>query len=242
MGQKYPGGADAAIEALARLRAELEQCRPGQDPAETRDAWLNLSTRPFGLLNREIDIWIGRFGDEIARLQALKWFAECQGQIVVPDASALIQGPGFAGFDWHSLPGVAVPAGPLRLIIPILVIEELDALKRDGADRVRERARAALTELWELHGTAPGVPVALPGQQVTVEIFLDEPWHVRRPVHADEIIGRAQAIEAITGKRVIMAAGDHAMLYRAAAAGLTAVLLPGQREAVAAPGETAAQG
>lgn len=203
---------------------------------------MNLGARPFGLLNREIDVWIDRFGVEIARLQALKWFTEFQGQIVVPDTSAFIEGPYFADFDWYSLEGITVPAGPVRLIVPILVIEELDALRRDRDERVHKRARSVLSRLWELHGGSPTRPVALPGKQVTVEVFLDDPWHVRRPVNDDEIIERAQAIEAITGKAALLAAGDHAMLYRAAAAGLNAVLMPRQDEDAAAAADSSAQG
>jgi len=40
------------------------------------------------------------------------------------------------------------------------------------------------------------------------------------------IIGRALAIGEITGREVTLAAADYAILYRASAAGLNAVLVP----------------
>ena len=66
----------------------------------------------------------------------------------------------------------------------------------------------------------------IPGRPVTVEVFGDGQWHVRRPVNDDEIIERAAAIGEITGQEVVLAAADYAMLYRAAAAALKAALVP----------------
>ena len=81
-------------------------------------------------------------------LQALKIFIAQPGQIVVSDTSAFIEGEYFDQFDWHSLDGVA-QGQPVRVIIPILVIEELDAKKTDRNGRVSGRARSVLRRLWE---------------------------------------------------------------------------------------------
>ena len=51
---------------------------------------------------------------------------------------------------------------------------------------------------------------------MTIEVFLDDPWHARRPVNNEEIIERALTINEITGKGALLAACDYAMLYRAA--------------------------
>lgn len=182
--------------------------------------------RMNGVLNGEFDIWHTRLGDANESLRALRPFAAYPGQIVVPDTSAFIEGVYFTEFDWHSLDGITADAGPVRLAIPILVIDELDALKRDRNGRVSGRARSVLQKLWELHRGDPTKPAAIPGRAATVEVFTDDPWHERRPVNDEEIIDRAAAIGEITGKNVLLAAGDNGMLYRAAAGGLKAVLVP----------------
>jgi hypothetical protein len=185
---------------------------------------VNLGALPHVLLNRETDFWEERLGQAIENLKLLKPFIERPGYIVVPDTSAFVEGEYFTDLDWQALAGVA-NGETVRLIVPIVVIEELDEHKR-GRDRVQGRARSVLRRLWELGGSDPERIARIPGRPVTVEVFLDGAWHVRRPVNDDEIVERALAVGEITGRQVMLAAGDYKMLYRASAAGLKAVLVP----------------
>src|SRR5262249_19170020 len=115
----------------------------------------------------------------------------------------------------------------VRLIVPVLVIEELDELKRDRDGARRQKARGVFRSLWGLHGHAPTESVPLPEQSgVTIEVMLDGGWHQRRLNNDSEIIDQAVQVGELTGKPAILASGDYAQLYRAAAAGLQAVLMP----------------
>lgn len=246
-------GVDYTIETLTHLKNELASIVIG-DLYDTRDNWMrwwsaaDLQLRslftdddmvtslyvtqekirglhptglPSFLMGRECDVWRARFEDAISRLEALKPFIGAPGQIVVPDTSAFIEGEYFTDFDWHSLEGIT--AGELvRLVVPILVIEELDDLKRDR--RAGDRARSVLRRLWELGGL--GRRVIVPGRNATIEVFPDDPWHLRRPVNDEEIIERAAAIKELTARDVVLAAGDYAMLSRAGAVELKAALMP----------------
>jgi hypothetical protein len=181
-----------------------------------------------GLAVRETNVWITRLEEVIRELRSLKPFIERPGHIVVPDTSAFVEGAYFDSFAWHTLVAGTAARDPVRLVIPILVIEELDGLKRDR--RAGDRSRSVLRRLWELSSSDPAKPALIPGKLATIEVFHDDPWHSRRPVNDDEIIQRAAVIGEITGKGAVLAAADYAMLYRAGAAGLTAVLMPGPRE------------
>ena len=64
-------------------------------------------------------------------------------------------------FDWHMLDQTLV-TGPVRLIGPSLVVEELDELKRDRDGGRRLKARQSLQALWRLHEGIPNRPAALP--------------------------------------------------------------------------------
>lgn len=257
---RSPGAVDGAISVLTTVKDQLYGCRSGPGSTK-RAQWLawweradaalrNLFAddglvlslyqarseigreQPLlasGLPDRETDVWIARLEEVISQLRALKPFIERPGQIVVPDTSAFIEGVYFTEFDWQSLEGIAAGAGAVRLIVPILVVEELDGLKHDH--RAGGRARSVLRRLWELHSSDPTEASSIPGKPVTVEVFLDSPWHVRRPVNDDEITQRAVEIGEITGKSVVLAAGDYKMLYRAAREGLKAALMPGTRDA-----------
>jgi hypothetical protein len=256
---------DYTVETLTRVKSDLGTTGGGgQSPSIRRDAWLrwwsaadaqlrnlftdgdlaaslavsadkvrdvNLDALPFMVLNRESDVWDERLGQVIDALKALKPFIERPGVIIVPDTSAFLEGEYFTDLDWQALAGTAEP---VRLVVPVLVVEELDAHKR-GRDRQRDRAVSVLRRLWELGGSAPEQVAVIPGRRVTVEVFLDGPWHARRPVNDDEIIERAVAAGEITGREVLLAAADFAMLYRAAAAGLKAVLVPRPGEEHAEP-------
>lgn len=261
---RNPGGVDHAVQTLTYLAGQLGNTRGACGTVQRQDRWLSwwdeadsqlrslfsdtdlvtslyqaqlqirglpMSARPFGLLGRETDVWVDRLEAAAASLKALKWFIEFPGQVVVPDTSAFIEGDYFTELDWKAIAGAGQT---VRLIIPILVIEELDALKLDR--RVGGRARSVLHRVWELDVGKPGHPARLPGRQVTAEVLLDEPWHARRPVNDDEIIDRAVYIRELTGKPVILAAADYKMLFRARAAGVgTALIERPERDAASGP-------
>jgi len=62
-------------------------------------------------------------------------------------------------------------------------------------------------------------------------VLLDGDWHRRRENNDGEIIDQAVAVRELTGRPVILAAGDCTQLYRAAPARLPAVLMPRPDEA-----------
>ena len=259
---RSPGAVDSAIGLLTTVKDQLYGCRSG--PGSTKRAqWLAWWERAdpalrslfadddlvlslyqarseisreqpllaTGLADRETDVWIARLEEVISQLRALKPFIERPGEIIVPDTSALIEGVYFTDFNWASLEGIPAATGIIRLIVPVLVMEELNGLKTDR--RAGSRSRSVLRRLWELHRD-PTEAAAIPGKPVTVEVLLDGPWHVRRAVNDDEIIQRAAEISEVTGKSVVLAAGDYAMLYRAAREGLKAALMPTAGEAAVA--------
>jgi hypothetical protein len=129
----------------------------------------------------------------MADLKALKPCIERPGAIVVPDTSAFLEGAYLTELDWQAVAGVAT--GKLvRLVVPVLVIEELDEHKR-SRDRIQRRARSVLHQLWELNGAGASLVASLPGgRPVTIEVLPDDSWHIRRPVNDQEIIERAPAM------------------------------------------------
>jgi hypothetical protein len=182
-----------------------------------------------GLLHREWQEWDTRLDRLIAELGTLLAFTSRPGAPVVLDTSALMEGVPFTDFDWHTLhPSLA--GVPVRLIVPILVIEELDELKRPHRrEREKAQARKVLKALWDLHRAAPASPSSLPASpEVTIEVFPDGDWHTRRPNNDGEIIDQAVAVKEATGKDVILAACDYTQLYRAAPAGLSVIEMPRQ--------------
>lgn len=182
--------------------------------------------RVNAMLHREYDRWDRRLGEVITDLTRLKKLALPIGSPVVLDTSALMEGKPFSTFDWHSLDS-ALAGVPIRLIVPLLVVEELDELLHDRDGNRKKKARDATRALWNLHKTDPTEPAPMPaGPDVTIEVLVEEDWRERRPNNDAEIIDQAVAFRDMTGKDVHLAACDLRMVYRAGAVGLPALLVP----------------
>jgi predicted ribonuclease YlaK len=159
-------------------------------------------------------------------LNGLKTLIQVPGYPVVLDTSVLMEGPYFTEFVWQTIHD-QLKGELVRLIVPILVIEELDTLKAHRDGRKRDRARNTLRDLVALHGGKPTRPAALPKHSdVTIEVCLDDGWHQRMPNNDGEIIEQAANLRGLLGDRVLLAARDAAQVYRASAAGLPAVFIP----------------
>ena len=135
---------------------------------------------PYRQLGRVVEVWRDKLAGVADQLKNLQPFVARPGNIVVPDTSAFLEGEDLLETNLQEL--AHLPAGEaVRLIISILVIEELDGLKRFGHPRARQRAR----ELLRSCGLAPFLEVGFarcaPG--TSGEVLLDDRWHVRLPVN-----------------------------------------------------------
>lgn len=123
--------------------------------------------------------------------------------------------------DWPHL----VESESARLVIPLVVVDELDALSyksREGG----HTAAGVLRALQRLRGDAPPAsPIAVrPG--VSLQVLVDPPGHTRRVNADDEILTRVEYLSAAMGDRVFVASGDYGMRLRARARGLRFIELP----------------
>ena len=121
---------------------------------------------------------------------------------------------------------------PVRLVLPIVVVDELDALKTHRARKhVPYRASYTLAFLDKiLDQSGYGVvreedfsaldTGGVPRGRVTAEISFDPPGHVRLPINDDEIVDRALAIQAAMGRNITLVTFDTKMRLRARTAGL----------------------
>lgn len=250
---RHPGDIDRALRMLADLQSRLVNYRGHEDTVpylawcaeasrRMREQFVSIDlaelaerdqreltfggavmTRPREFLDSNIDLWQVRLAGVRMTLEKLRPFIERPGSLLVLDTSAFIEGEYFTELDWHGLAGVQA-GRPVRLIVPIIVIDELDDLKRDR--RAGDRARSVLHRLWELRDGAGMAPAELKGRRgVAIEVFLDDLHHRRLPDNDAEIIDRAIYVGELTGQSVTLVAGDYGMLYRAAAVNLDTALV-----------------
>jgi rRNA-processing protein FCF1 len=144
------------------------------------------------------------------------------GHIAVVDTHLLLHFLPPEQVDWREVVGVEL----VRLFLPITVVDELDELKYTGKDRVRGKARAALTNLERVVG--PGGSPGSVREGVTIEVelaFSDDP---RDPDADRSIITVCVELEQLAGKpnSVTLVTGDAGMRLRAAQRDVTVVAIP----------------
>jgi rRNA-processing protein FCF1 len=179
------------------------------------------SPRGFPLLSGEVTARLADLEATIATLdgQLARW--ESAFELVVLDTNVYVHAPDpFDALDLSAYLGT----DRWHLLIPLVVIDELDRLKRstgtaDNGDRMRNRARQALRSLEQ---SVEAGDLIYPQGYSTVEVVLDPDRHVRMPLADDEIIDRAVTVQRIAGRSVHVMTSDTGMLFRARAAGLSA--------------------
>lgn len=114
----------------------------------------------------------------------------------------------------------------VRVIVPIIILDELDGLKRSGDAHRRWRAGYTLS-VMEKAFAAEQVPGLLrePTRNrdrggVILDLLFDPPGHVRLPINDDEIIDRALAAQSLAGTRLTLLTFDTSQAARARNAGL----------------------
>lgn len=125
---------------------------------------------------------------------------------------------------------------PIRILVPMMVLDELDGAKRFSDDR-RGRATVALAVIdrvvraggvlreRDLSAVVAGEPRPVPGE-ATVEVLNEAIDHVRLPIADAEIVDQALTVQAATGVPVWLLTFDTTMALRAREAGLDDRLLP----------------
>lgn len=188
----------------------------------------------FDLIAAEVYELAVRFEGERRRLELerARWQL---GRLIVLDTSALVHGPQL--WDWDPALALGLRDMPIHLVIPILVMDELDGLKESTKQHTRHRARETLRWVSEkLNGRTvarimPGGTERVDGDvrrvwgDVFLEVLLDQAGHRRLPIADDEIVDGARAVQDLAGRPVTLATNDTAQAFRARLAQIDVVMV-----------------
>jgi hypothetical protein len=125
----------------------------------------------------------------------------------------------------------AFPDKRLHLLVPMIVIDELDGIKNKGQEIKRWRAGYTLGVLERIFSPKQPMRGFLRSGEygvrgaVDMEILYDPPGRIRLPVNDDEIIDRTLAAGSLAGKPVTLVTFDTGQTFRAREADLTVVKL-----------------
>jgi hypothetical protein len=193
-----------------------------------------------GLVSLELD---GLVEDLDKALKAARSYKERWtnvGNLVALDTSFYLVHPQeLKDTDLAQLTAAVTPGWAMHVLVPLLVVDELDRLKRN--DQARTRARAALKMLNDVFARVsedhtisllrkaddtPGPDGSLGLGPMTMELLFDPPDHERLPDPDAEIVDRALAVQSLAGRPVTMVTYDISMALRARYAGLKVVSPP----------------
>lgn len=177
------------------------------------------------LLNMEVEERKQDFEETITDLkEAIRYWSR-SGSLVMPDSSMFINHASKLA-DWDLPNDLDMKVDDVHILVPIIVVDELDRLKESGNQWTRWRAAHSLGVLDESLGSgmkwgilSPGDALVLRGD-VTIEIVLDPPDHLRLSIPDDEIIDRGLAIQGRAARPVTLLTYDTGQATRARRAGL----------------------
>ncbi|MCZ3388960.1 MAG: PIN domain-containing protein [Actinomycetia bacterium] len=188
----------------------------------------------------ELEERVEAFNDASCALRAVIERWSQPGVFVVADTSFYIHHPDKLD-DLDLAPLIGACGDDIHVLVPIVVVDELDGLKQSNKNETRSRARQTLAVLDRVfaHTTtvarlrdadfsalgSGGVPRGL----ITVELVFDPPGHVRLPINDDEIIDRVRAIQPLAGRLIKLLTYDTGQSTRARAVGLDTIKLVQQR-------------
>jgi len=201
----------------------------------TRGYWaireMDASTpRPFPLIEAEasrLGRWLSELELELVKMADEDSQVNAAAVRLVLDTSALVRAKCFTEVDWPEY----FDRKPVRLIIPILVITELDNLKNTGrSNKARPRLKK-IRSILEGRGRGPGDVRG----GVTLELLMDPPNHTRFPIPDQEIIRRTDYLKGRTGGPLFLVTGDYPMQFIAEADAVPVFFLPDELRLEPAP-------
>ncbi len=117
------------------------------------------------------------------------------GTVAVPDTDTnvfLHQSQTIDELPWSDIIG---SHEDVHVVVPLIVIDELDKLKRDNNKKLQRAARQSLRRLQSLVDDTPASPATAEtshGATVTIEVLVDPPQHRRLTDPDYEILGRVE--------------------------------------------------
>lgn len=174
----------------------------------------------FGMIEGEVREQVrvlGALREQIVHYARLLRPDEDEGLVLV-DTNVYAHGQPFEQVRWQSL----VKSKVARLVMPLIVVDELDKLKDKGSDSARAVLRTLDTVISDAAFLAP-IRIR-PG--VTLQIANEPPGHIRLERADDEIVRQAFYFSLVTECPVTVITRDRGMRIRALASEVDARMLP----------------
>ena len=132
----------------------------------------------------------GSLGEAITRLRALTGLAAGPGHICVLDTNALLHYTRFDQLPWRE----RLHPEPIRLVVPLVVVDELDGKKYARREEFQQRARELLTLIDGYVTASPPVGYSTIRDGITFEVLPDELGHTSTTTVGCDVMRRGCVI------------------------------------------------
>jgi hypothetical protein len=182
--------------------------------------WQQSHSWAIYMLENELRVQLECLKLALAHLELFSPLSQSDGWPLVLDTNVLVHFDPFreeiTRAKWQEI--AQLPDSPeVRLIIPALVLDELDQLAHSGDRKLNRRARAAQANLDpfvdHLLSDQPQ-PIRSDAPWMTVEILPDAPGHRRQADNDTELLDRAEFLHQVTNWRVTFVTADRGMRVR----------------------------
>jgi PIN domain len=172
------------------------------------------------LVYADLDAVTHDLGDAAAYLERqLNRLRRAPGFPIVPDTNVWLHCQRLDNVNWDAVLGETA-----QVMMPLRVIEELDAKKYSSDKIIQRRARKRLPWINRLSPDGDRGPVTL-GKDATLELLLSEAPRSRPEDGDGEILEVCQETQQLVSRGKLLT-GDSAMLLRARTVGLDVMLVP----------------
>lgn len=183
--------------------------------------------RMAALIMAEVRVQQERLTDLADRLAGYRSLRERAGELLVLDTNVLLHFQRIDKIDWREV----VRADRIRLVLPLIVLDELDR-KRNLGGNIARKARSAVRPLDALQCEIDEFGYGhLPESRnkTTVEYLLNDRGHRPQNDADEEIVDRAAFLHRVTSRPVSVVSNDMGMRTRTTARredGIRAVQMP----------------
>lgn len=179
--------------------------------------------RPAPLISAEIALQKSRLTQASAELNAYAALAERPGHPLVLDTNVFLHSNLFTEIDWAKEFNYDEQ---VRLIVPLIVLDELDDKTFSQNKQIAKRADKVLVAFDKYMETVAADEIAIVREGVSLEILRDDVSHQRRTSNDSEIIDRAEFLQQVIEKPVTMVTGDRGLRVRCHARGIPIFMMP----------------
>lgn len=185
------------------------------------DRYWHIASLPIGapygtrIMNQEVEHQRARLDDAIESLKEWQKLGERPGDLLALDTNSFLQ---YQPYD--QIPWAGLRSGPVRLILTMPTLDEIEAKKRGDNVRLKKRARKIMPRIDKAFGDDGLLVVQVerdgkPMPGVTLEVLRDPSGYRSRSTDMDEeFLDRCVFLHQATSRPVVVVTADTGMKIR----------------------------